>query len=309
MRPRRDARVLLGIGFLAVSLAYVSWISLRTAFDPDATYATARRLLATAAVREELGSELAGKVARELHESEVDALVVDAVEQALDDPRVVDAFAAAARDVHAALVENGGATVTLDPRAVTGAISDALAERDPEMAAEITRHPVAPEPFEVPELDRLREAREMAWAVFVLGGIGGVALIAASLSRARDRRHVAALGRRVAYLSVPPLVGFVVVPRLLRDASGDFPELAGALLDGYAGRVVPSAIALLIAGVLTIAGARFLAPPSEDEAAAPPGPAILPAPAGHSPAPFGSVPPAPAAGAPPAPRVGANPRR
>ena len=60
-----------------------------------------------------------------------------------------------------------------------------------------------------------------------------------------DRRSIALVGRRTAYLAATPLVVFVVLPRVLSLSSGDAPQIASALLRVYGDRVLPSAIALV----------------------------------------------------------------
>jgi hypothetical protein len=63
-----------------------------------------------------------------------------------------------------------------------------------------------------------------------------------------DRKHVRRFGKRVVYLAAFPLLGFMLAPWLLTKIDGDAPQIAGAVMRTYAGRVVPSALALLIIG-------------------------------------------------------------
>ncbi len=79
-------------------------------------------------------------------------------------------------------------------------------------------------------------------------------LVGASLLVAHERRDVARIGRRIAYLSICPLLFFGLLPHLLQGADGDAPEIGGALLGSYGSRVLPSAIGLLVAGIIVTIG-------------------------------------------------------
>jgi hypothetical protein len=81
-----------------------------------------------------------------------------------------------------------------------------------------------------------------------LGLAAGVLLIAISLMQVRDRKVVARLGRRTAYLAIGPLLAFAVIPHLLDGWSNTGAVVAGTLLRSYSGRVLPSALMLAVVG-------------------------------------------------------------
>src|SRR5215212_9049998 len=201
MKSSTGARILLAIGFLAASFAYTAWIATRTAFNPDATQRAAHTLLTTDAVQKDLREQLGTQVAKELHQTNVDPRVKAAATEALRDPRVVGAFATAVADTHRALLDNVDGTVTLDTSAVTEAVQDALAARDPKLAARLSQQPQSLElKLDAKSLPQLGKARDAARTVMWLGALAALFLIGASLLLDHDRRAVARAGRRIAYL-------------------------------------------------------------------------------------------------------------
>jgi hypothetical protein len=89
----------------------------------------------------------------------------------------------------------------------------------------------------------------------VLAVIAALLLITASLLLQHDRRSIARAGRRTAFVAITPIAVLVVFPRVLSHASGDAPQIGSALLRVYGDRVLPSAIGLVIAGVVVVVGA------------------------------------------------------
>ncbi len=258
MRSSAGARILLAVAGIAAMVSYASWIALRTAFDANATERAGRTVIATEVVQRNLGNEITDRVDRELGTHSADVEVRAAVAQAMHDPRVVDAFAVALHDVHAQLLADSTGEVTIDTRAVTTAVRDALARHDPQAAEEFAA--AAPISVHVggDRLPHLRHAHDTARAVMWLGAIAALAFGGASLLLAHDRKAVARAGRRIAYLAIGPLVAFVALPAVLRLAHGEVPEVLGALLRTYCGRVVPSALVIVVIGIGVAVGAYVL---------------------------------------------------
>jgi hypothetical protein len=254
MKSSIGARLLLIVGFLAASCAYSGWTATRTAFDPGATRSASQALLTTKTVQKSLGDQLSEQVGKELRRAKTDPRITAATTQALRDPRVVNAFATAVADVHQALLSNSGGKIALDTRAVTDAVHDALAARDPKLAKQFSpQKPLAVE-LDTKQLPRLGRAREIARTAAWAGALIALVLVGASLLLAHERRDVARVGRRIAYLSICPLLFFGLLPHFLEGADGDAPEVGGALLRTYGSRVMPSAIALLVVGITVVVG-------------------------------------------------------
>src|SRR5258708_25095886 len=109
--------------------------------------------------------------------------------------------------------------------------------------------------MEAGKLPRFHDPRSAAGGVALLGLLAALLLITASLLLRHDRRSIARVGRRTAYLAITPLFVFVVLPRVLAHAAGDAPRLAAALLRTYGTRVLPAAVALVIIGLAVVVGA------------------------------------------------------
>ncbi len=184
MRSSIGARLLVAVGFLAASCAYSGWVATRTAFDPGATRNAAQTLLTTKTVQRSLGDQLSEQVGKELRRAKTDPRITAAATEALRDPRVANAFAAAVADVHRALLSNSGGTISLDTRAVTDAVHDTLADRDPKLAAKLTRQRPVTLDLESKELPHLgRPARDRANR-----HVGGCVVRACSRGRLVARR-------------------------------------------------------------------------------------------------------------------------
>jgi hypothetical protein len=276
MGSHTGARILLAIAFLAAMFGYEGFVASRTVLDPNATTDLARALLATSTVQHSLDDQLNTQVDQSLDRSEADAQVAAAVRHAVRDPRVVDAFVQALRAAHAALLSDSNGTVTLDGRALTTAVQDALAPLDQKLAADLARRPPLQVKFNADQLPHLGHARDVAHNVALLGTIAALLLLTASLLMVHDRGAIARVGRRTAYIAIVPLLVFALGPRLLAGARGGAPEIAGAALRTYGGRVVPSAVALVVVGLVVAMGA--LLAPASTEVRVPPAPAPEPQP-------------------------------
>jgi hypothetical protein len=251
------ARMLLFVAYLAAAVGYGSWVASRTVFDTAATKHAATQLLAQPAVQRSLTEDLSEQVDKELADRNASADVRAAVSGAIQDPRVVAAFAEAIAQVHKAVLGERSADgkVVLDSRALMVAVTEGLQKYDPALAAEVQRN-AQERPLVVEiggdDLPSLAATRDRANS-FVLLGVGlGLLLAAWSLLMLHDRKHFRRLGKRIAYLSAVPLLMFVLGPWVLAKFDSDGPQIASAVLRTYAGRVVPSALFLLVVGATVI---------------------------------------------------------
>ena len=243
------ARVLLALGFLAAWVGYTTWYGFRLAFDPSATRNAAHAILAAPSVQRSLSDTISEQVDRELTSKGASPKVAAAVDAALRDPRVTTAFADAIAQIHQAMLLDSSGKVTLDARALTTAVHDALAEHDPQLAAQLDQHaPIKVElgGKDLPHLGSAHDTMHQASAIAILCALVFLGL---SLLLCHERKAFARVGRRVAYLAIGPLLWFEVLPVVLGHVDGDAPQVAGAVLRTYRARVVPSAIALVVLGV------------------------------------------------------------
>ncbi len=256
MGSNLGARVLLVVGFLAAWIGYDAWLVSHVVLDPNSTRAAAHALLETPAVRRGLADDLTRDLNRKLPAAAKNPRVRPAVAAALRDPRVTNAFADTVVHIQQAILTDGdGTRFTVDGRALNNALHDALAPGDPRLAAQVERLPPLDVRVKADNLPHLHDPRTTAGGVALLGIIAALLLITASLLLQHDRRSIARVGRRTAYLAIAPLIVFAVLPRVLAHTSGDAPGIAAALLRTYGNRVLPSAVGLVIAGLVIVAGA------------------------------------------------------
>jgi hypothetical protein len=107
----------------------------------------------------------------------------------------------------------------------------------------------------------------LAEELAILGIVAALLFLTASLLRQHDRHAFGRVGRRIASLSVVPLVAFLVLPRVLEQLSGNTPQVASVLLRTYGRRVLPSAFGLVIVGLLVALGSAIW--PRREEAGVP----------------------------------------
>lgn len=287
---RRDpvARILLGLAFVAAWIGYDAWIVSHVVLDPATTRAAAHAVLQTEPVRRGLANALTDQLVQHVPEAAHDPNVRPAVAQALRDPKVVAAFAATAARIHTAVLDGrGDATFTVDGRAVSSALRDALARRDPALAAAVAQAGPIAIPIRTHDAPGARDPRSTATTVAALAIMAALLLATAALMRDHSRRAIARAGRRLAYLAVAPLLLLVALPTLLDGMAGEVPQVAAVLLRAYAHRVTPSAIAFLVAGVSVALTAYVLPrraaqleppqPPSSPYTGPPPRPEPAPA--------------------------------
>jgi len=243
------ARTLLVVGFLAAWFGYDAWIVSHVVLDPGTTRSAAHALLGSATVRSSLADTITAQIDRQLPAATNDPRVGPAITEALRDPRVEAAFADTIAQIHQAVLSDTSATsFRIDGRALTNALHDEIAPTDPQLAAQLLQAPPLDVSISSGDLPHVHAARPTADVITVLATLAALLLVAASLLLRHDRRAVAQVGRRVAYLAAMPLVVFEVVPRVLTHASGDAPQIAAALLRVYGSRVLPSAIAFAVVG-------------------------------------------------------------
>ena len=289
MAKATGARILLTIGFLAASISYSAWWVSRTVLDAGATETVAQKVLATDAVQEHLQEQLNEQVAEKLDEAQADPRVARAVTTAMRDPRVVQAFAEAVRTAHEALLSDSDEKVVLDVQAVTGAVHEALLPIAPDLAAQLEQEQPLRQEIDPTQMPKLGGVDNRAHTAFVLGAIVALLCITLSLLLAHDRKSVGRAGRRLAYLAFVPLLLFLVAPPVL-DGQGDMPTIIAAGARGYSGRVVPSAIVLVVLGVAVALSSRLLANQPTPE---PLPPAPRPPQPDGPPSPYGAAPTAP----------------
>jgi hypothetical protein len=178
-----------------------------------------------------------------------------AIQQAIDDaardPRITTAFENAIVQLHKALLSNGADTITLDPKVMTRTMYDELAAYDRTLATEVRDSPPLRVQFDTHQLPRLEPLANKVHTARTLGLAAGVLLIGASLMLVRDKKAVSRMGRRIAYLAIIPMLAFAVLPRVLDSWGAGGAQVGAAVLRGYSGRVLPSAMALMLIGVST----------------------------------------------------------
>jgi hypothetical protein len=293
MGSSAGARALLVLGFLAAWIGYDAWLVSHVILDPGSTRAAAHALLETPAVRQSLADQLVTEVDRRIPLAAKDPRLAPAVGAALRDPRVIAAFTNTVANIHESILSHGNQTTfTVDGRALSGALRNALAAKDPLLAAQVKKIPPLALRIRNDNLPRVSALRSAADGVMVLATVAALLLVTAGLLLRHDRRSFILVGRRTTYLATTPLLLFVVLPRVLEHASGIIPDVASTLLRTYGNRVLPSAIALVVVGVLVMLGAIAWPRNQFDDQAggSPPLPYQGPVPPGATGAPSGTGP-------------------
>jgi hypothetical protein len=250
-------RALLVAASLAAALGYAAWTANRTVLDPATTNATARAIVTTPAVQASLTNQVAKQVDDVLAERGANPQVRTAVAHALRDPAVTAAFADAVASIDRALLGEGSGKVTVDTRALTISVQRALARENPQLAEQF-RANAATRPLTVDigndKIPNLGPLHRDAQAVTLIGFALALLLGALALLVWHERPAFARAGRRIAYLAIAPLLVFLVLPLVVSRFSGTAPEVIGTVLRSYRGRVLPSAIAFLVLGLLVAVG-------------------------------------------------------
>jgi hypothetical protein len=256
MGSNRGARLLLAVGFLAALIGYDAWLFSHVVLDPDATRSAAHALIGTPAVRDRIADHLTDELEKQLPAANGDPRVASAVATAVRDPRVATAFSDTVADIRSAVLTDGSGpeTFTVDGHALTAALHDALLPVDPRLAAQVERLRPLDVRLESKDLPHTKDPRAALGVVAGLGTTAAALFITSALLLAHDRRTVARVGRRTAFLAVTPLLLFALLPRVLSIPSGDAAQIASALLRVYGNRALPSAIALVVVGIAIVVG-------------------------------------------------------
>ncbi|MGQ0824142.1 MAG: hypothetical protein ACT4OX_03745 [Actinomycetota bacterium] len=258
MPSRFAARAALAFGFFAASVAYGCWIAQRTALDPGATGEVARALLESPPVRDALQDQIADQIRAanyQAEDAELDPQTLAAIETAVVDPRFVNAFADGLTEIHRQLLSGSSGQLTLDVNSVTAAVQESLAEFDPALADQLAAQPLQIDLGDA-RLPQLGDARSRARSTMVVALACALLLLASGVALAeRTRDALARIGRRLALLGLSPILVFVVAPWGLASF-GDGGTVAADVLGVYRGRVIPSVVALIVAGIGLWIGAR-----------------------------------------------------
>jgi len=257
MGSNTGARVLLAVGFVAALIGYDAWIVSHVILDPGTTRTAARALIENSAVRRHIADDLTKELERRLPTATTDPHVRAAAAAAVRDPRVADAFAETVFQIREAILSDGGGkqVFSVDGRALTAALHDALVPVDPQLAAQVARLRPLDVKLQSDNLSHVNDPRAGVSVIAWLGIVAALLFIAAALILDHDRRTIARAGRRTAYLAVTPLLVFAVLPHVLSWSSSDAPQIASSLLRVLGHRVLPSAIALVVVGLAIVAGA------------------------------------------------------
>jgi hypothetical protein len=278
---------LLVLGFMAAAVSYWSWSATQTVLDASATRSAAHALFATPSVQNMLAENLSTQLDEQLTKAKINSKAVErsvdpAVEQALRDPRVTDAFADAVAQLHRLALNDGSGKVTINPGALTRAVHDALAQRDPKLAARLKTSAPLDVTLNGDKVPHLGPVRKNAGVIALAALMAALVLITGSLLLCHDRAAFARTGRRISYGAIGPLLTFLLLPRLMSHFDGHGPQIAGAVLGAYGPRIVPSAIALAVVGLLVVLGSvvwpRRAVEAEADPALAPPPAEALPSP-------------------------------
>jgi len=256
MKSNTAARLLLAVGFVAAVIGYDAWIASHVILDPNTTRSAAHALIENSAVRHRLADDLTQELERQLPTAADDAHLRAAAAAAVRDPRVANAFANTVVRIREAILADGSGkqTFSVDGRAVTGALHDALAPADPQLAAQVARLRPLEVNLESDNLAHVKDPRSGISVIAWLGIVAALLFITAALLLDHDRRAIERAGRRTAYLAATPLLVFAVLPHVLALSSSDAPQIASVLLRVLGRRVLPSAIALVVVGLAIVAG-------------------------------------------------------
>ena len=274
------ARVLLTLGFLAASVGYSSWTAQRTIFDPAATRGATHALLATPAVQTMLARELRTALRPALGAQAASPKAAAAIDAAVSDPKFVAAFEDALMNVHESILTGKRGQVTLDSAAVTKAINDAVARVDPMLAPKVRKLHQVRVPLGATDTPHVGTSRERVRVIGNTAIAMAFVLIGGALLLMRDRKTFRRTGRRIAFLAIPPVLVFMLLPRFLASTHNSPLAVSAAILEAYGHRVILSAALLAIAGIsvwliaVALPGRRPSAEPDD----APPAPKAEPVP-------------------------------
>ena len=277
MSAKVIARVLLTLGFLAASVGYSSWTAQRTFFDPKATQGATQALLATPAVKTMLTRELhtalrpliaeattavpdrtpakpLGPKAQAAKAKATRAAQVKlnaAIEAAVNNPKFIGAFEQAITSLHTEILSGDPSPVTLDSTAVTNALNSAFARIDPKLAPKAKQLHTVRVPIGGADLPHIGNLRHNVTVVGDAAIAIALLLVGGALLLAHDRKMFRRAGRRLAFLALPPVLVFLVIPRALESSHNSAMSVSAAMLRSYGHRVLFSATVLAVIGAST----------------------------------------------------------
>jgi hypothetical protein len=273
MSAKVIARVLLTLGFLAASLGYSSWTAQRTFFDPKATQGATQALLATPAVKTMLTRELhtalqpllaqanaavpakpLGPKAQAAKARAAKAAQVKlnaAIDAAVSNPKFIGAFEQAITSLHKEILSGDPSQVTLDSTAVTNALNSAFARIDPKLAPKAKKLHTVSVPIGGADLPHIGDLRHNVTVVGDAAIAIALLLVGGALLLAHDRKMFRRTGRRIAFLALPPVLVFLVIPRALESSHNSAMSVSAAMLRSYGHRVLFSAAVFAVVGAST----------------------------------------------------------
>jgi hypothetical protein len=288
MLRRAAAGVVLGVSLFVASLAWSSFIALRTVFDPSRSAQIADDLWEDDAVRGQIADNIATAITVMLPEGvEVSEEVVEAAALVvLDSPalrRVVDtAFV----QTHSAFLGEGDLPRGVQVGEVSQIVRDTVVELDPRLDASL---PAAPDvtielPTDrIPDAGPVRRALQLVVPIFALTAAVGIAV---ALLTTSDRPGVLRrAGTWAISSSAFVLVVSFGVPWLVARLVPSQAEVLAALIKALLAAALTPSIVLAVLGVAAL-GLSFAWRAGRSVASAPvpqPAPAAVPAHAGVAP--------------------------
>lgn len=289
--------MLLTLALWVASLAWMGFVALRTVLDPNRSRAVAEAVYDDPDVRDRLADNLAGVVAaavpqevpvsdEQLREAARQALASEAVEAGVVDVLV---------RVHRGFLGEGEIPESIELGALEEGLRQALAERNPELAAALPALGPASVPLPTEKVPDLGTPRRWLSRLVPLLALAGLAGIAVALVATNDRPGVLArTGWRALILAGGFLAVAVGLPWVLGVLAPAQAEVAAALAGAMASSALGPAFGLAAAGGAALLLGRLWS------AAGTSGERTHPAPVSRIPPPAPPAPPAPPRSAPPA---------
>jgi hypothetical protein len=271
MLGRTLSRLLCTLAILAASVAWIGWLFLHTAGDPNRSDRIAHAILDDPRARQEVAADIAKGIAGAANQAATQAAtragqqqstilvsgddpsLQKAVDEALGDPRIADNLIDAISAEHAiALGVKPAHPAVIDTATLVTAVRYYLINVDPVMAKAIP--PMTSGQIKLPkaQIPLARQARTFAnrWVGWLsLGAVLGFALAFLVGERARVVRRAGgwALGAGLTWAVIPPLITAAADAWVKSQAA-----VVKAIVHGVTGTVTVTATVLAIAGVAAI---------------------------------------------------------
>ncbi len=270
-QPRRSARFVLALAYVAGALAVSAWCVTQTALDPAATHKSIEKMFATPEMQQFVAKDVTKNVNAQLGLKPTDKRVSAAVAKVVKDPAVTTAFVDAVSQAYSAVLADAPANPIVESTTLTNKLATALKRKYPDLAARVQQQASPFYELDEVKLPRLGGVRKTVNDVRTIGALVALALVGLSLALEHDRRAVARVGRRVAYLAITPVLLYIVAPRLLGLVPGNIPQISSAATRAFSSRIVPIAVLLVVVGLVIVIGAvtiprmrdRMMATPAE----------------------------------------------